>query len=86
MAILARRAWASASACFLQYRTIGGHVIGHIIVHSEIQIHHASTFLSGEIDWASVSEPHTCDFNATFARYITYAVDCTSNRSIFRYF
>ena len=34
-------------------------------------------------NWASVSEPHTCDFNATFSLYI-YTCDrhCTSNIAI----
>ena len=35
--------------------------------------------------WASVSEPHTCDFNATFSLYVTrYIRDrhCTSNTAI----
>ena len=46
-------------------------------------------------NWASVSEPHTCDFNATFSLYIyiyiyiylyaTVTVLLTL-RSIFRYF
>ena len=43
--------------------------------------------------WASVSEPHTCDFNATFSLYIyisTYIYATVTVllklRSIFRYF
>ena len=45
--------------------------------------------------WASVSEPHTCDFNATFSlyicTYICYMLYATVTvlltlRSIFRYF
>ena len=45
-------------------------------------------------NWASVSEPHTCDFNATFSLYI-YVIylsicdrHCTSKIAIyiFRYF
>ena len=27
-------------------------------------------------NWASVSEPHTCDFNATFSLYICIYVIC----------
>ena len=37
-----------------------------------------------EYNWASVSEPHTCDFNATFPLYVVYICDrhCTSNIAI----
>ena len=37
-------------------------------------------------NWASVSEPHTCDFNATFSLYDIYIYicdrHCTSNIAI----
>ena len=36
-------------------------------------------------NWASVSEPHTCDFNATFSLYICICIcdrHCTSNIAI----
>ena len=42
--------------------------------------------------WASVSEPHTCDFNATFPLYVVYiyiyatVTVLLTLRSIFRYF
>ena len=34
---------------------------------------------NGNCSWASVSEPHTCDFNATFSLYI-YIVICICDR------
>ena len=50
------------------------------------------TILAEHYNWASVSEPHTCDFNATFSLYIVYMLyviylhicdrHCTSNIAI----
>ena len=44
--------------------------LGRVISHVHLLTCFLTSVIPNPFNWASVSEPHTCDFNATFSLYI----------------